>query len=101
MISAPDMALPRMNNLSFWILPLRLQFCSDLFMEGGGPNFGWTFYALPSTTYAPDTVNYFIFGVHIMGASSIMGSINIIATVMNMRAPGMTYRKCLCSYGPG
>ena len=62
-------------------------------MEGGGPNFGWTFYAPLSTTYAPDTVNYFIFGVHIMGASSIMGSINIIATVMNMRAPGMTYMK--------
>ncbi|MBT6319803.1 MAG: cytochrome c oxidase subunit I, partial [Porticoccaceae bacterium] len=94
MIGAPDMALPRMNNLSFWILPFAFAILtSTLFMEGGGPNFGWTFYAPLSTTYAPDTVNYFIFGVHIMGASSIMGSINIIATVMNMRAPGMTYMK--------
>src|SRR6056300_1661302 len=77
MIGAPDMALPRMNNLSFWILPPAfLMLASTLFMEGGGPNFGWTFYAPLSTTYAPDTVNYFIFAIHIMGASSIMGSIN-------------------------
>src|SRR5210317_28510 len=94
MIGAPDMALPRMNNLSFWILPPAfLMLASTLFMEGGGPNFGWTFYAPLSTTYAPDTVNYFIFAIHIMGASSIMGSINIVATVLNMRAPGMTFMK--------
>ncbi len=94
MIGAPDMALPRMNNLSFWILPPAfLMLASTLFMEGGAPNFGWTFYAPLSTTYAPDSVNYFIFAIHIMGASSIMGSINIIATVLNMRAPGMTMMK--------
>ncbi len=94
MIGAPDMALPRMNNWSFWILPPTfLMLASTLFMEGGAPNFGWTFYAPLSTTYAPSTVTYFIFGVHLMGLSSIMGSINIIATVVNMRAPGMTYMK--------
>lgn len=94
MIGAPDMALPRMNNLSFWILPPTfLLLASTLFMEGGAPNFGWTFYAPLSTTYAPDTVTFFIFGVHLMGLSSIMGSINIIATVVNLRAPGMTYMK--------
>jgi cytochrome c oxidase subunit 1 len=94
MIGAPDMALPRMNNLSFWILPPAfLMLASTLFMEGGAPNFGWTFYAPLSTTYAPDSVNFFIFAIHIMGASSIMGSINIVATVLNMRAPGMTMMK--------
>jgi cytochrome c oxidase subunit 1 len=94
MIGAPDMALPRMNNFSFWILPPTfLLLASTLFMDGGAPNFGWTFYAPLSTTYAPDTVTFFIFGVHLMGISSIMGSINIIATVVNMRAPGMTYMK--------
>ncbi len=93
-IGAPDMALPRLNNLSFWILPFGFALlASTLFMEGGAPNFGWTFYAPLSTTYAPPTVNFFIFGVHIIGASSIMGSINIIATVLNMRAPGMTMMK--------
>lgn len=94
MIGAPDMALPRMNNWSFWILPFAFaMLASTLFMEGGAPNFGWTFYAPLSTTYAPPSVTYFIFAVHIMGASSIMGSINIIATILNLRAPGMTLMK--------
>ena len=94
MIGAPDMALPRMNNWSFWILPFAFaMMVSTLFMEGGGPNFGWTFYAPLSTTYAPPSVTFFIFAVHIMGASSIMGAINIIATILNMRAPGMTLMK--------
>ena len=93
-VGAPDMALPRMNNLSFWILPFAFGIMIwTLFTESGGPNFGWTFYAPLSTTYAPDTVTFFIFAVHMMGASSIMGSINIIATILNMRAPGMTLMK--------
>jgi len=91
MVGAPDMALPRLNNLSFWILPLAfLMLISTLFMPGGGPGFGWTFYAPLSTTYAPDSVTFFIFAIHLMGASSIMGSINIITTILNMRAPGMS-----------
>jgi cytochrome c oxidase subunit 1 len=94
MVGAPDMALPRMNNWSFWILPFAfMMLVSTLFMEGGAPNFGWTFYAPLSTTYAPPSVTFFIFAIHIMGASSIMGAINIIATVLNMRAPGMTLMK--------
>ena len=94
MIGAPDMALPRMNNLSFWILPFAFFILlSSLFMEGGAPNFGWTFYAPLSTTYAPPSVTFFIFSVHIMGASSIMGAINVIVTIMNMRAPGMDLMK--------
>ncbi len=94
MIGAPDMALPRMNNFSFWLLPFAfLTLASTLFMQGGAPNFGWTFYAPLSTTYAPPSVTFFIFAIHIMGASSIMGSVNIIATVLNMRAPGMTLMK--------
>ncbi|MGL6162257.1 cytochrome c oxidase subunit I [Microbulbifer sp.] len=94
MVGAPDMALPRMNNWSFWILPFAFaMLVSTLFMEGGAPNFGWTFYAPLSTEYAPPSVTFFIFSIHIMGASSIMGAINIIATILNMRAPGMTLMK--------
>jgi len=94
MIGAPDMALPRMNNWSFWILPFAgTMLISTLFMEGGGPAFGWTFYAPLSTTFAPASTDFFIFAVHMLGFSSIMGSINIIATVLNMRAPGMTLMK--------
>jgi hypothetical protein len=48
MIGAPDMALPRMNNWSFWILPPAfLMLASTLFMEGGAPAFGWTFLCPP------------------------------------------------------
>lgn len=94
MIGAPDMALPRMNNWSFWILPFAgTMLVSTLFMDGGGPNFGWTFYAPLSTTYAPASTDFFIFAVHMLGFSSIMGSINIIATILNMRAPGMSLMK--------
>lgn len=94
MVGAPDMALPRMNNLSFWILPFAFaMLLSTLLMEGGGPNFGWTFYAPLSTTYAPPSVTFFIFSVHMMGISSIMGAINVVATILNMRAPGMTLMK--------
>ena len=94
MIGAPDMALPRMNNWSFWILPFAFgMLLFTLFTEAGAPNFGWTFYAPLSTTYAPSSVTYFIFGVHMMGISSIMGAINIIVTILNLRAPGMTLMK--------
>lgn len=94
MIGAPDMAMPRMNNWSFWILPFAAtMLVSTLFMEGGGPAFGWTFYAPLSTTFAPASTDFFIFAVHLLGFSSIMGAINIIATILNMRAPGMTLMK--------
>lgn len=94
MIGAPDMALPRMNNWSFWILPgAFLILLSSLFLEGGGPAFGWTFYAPLSTTYSGDSTALFVFSVHIMGISSIMGAINVIVTIFNMRAPGMTWMK--------
>ena len=90
MIGAKDMALPRMNNWSFWILPFAgMMLISTLFMEGGGPAFGWTFYAPLSTTFAPDSTDFFIFAVHMLGFSSIMGAINVIATILNMRAPDM------------
>jgi cytochrome c oxidase subunit 1 len=98
MIGAPDMALPRMNNWSFWLLPgafglLLSTLIMSLMGMGPAPNFGWTFYAPLSTTYGPPSTDYFIFAVHLMGISSVMGAINIIATIMNMRAPGMTYMK--------
>lgn len=91
MIGAPDMAMPRMNNWSFWLLPVAfLILISTVFMKGGAPNFGWTFYAPLSTTYGPDSTDFFVFAVHLMGISSIMGAINIIATILNLRKPGMS-----------
>ena len=93
MIGAPDMALPRMNNWSFWILPFAFSMMlSTLFMEGGGPAAGWTLYP-PLSLQGGDSLPFVIFSIHMLGASSIMGAINIVATIMNLRAPGMTYMK--------
>lgn len=90
MIGAPDMALPRMNNWSFWILPFAaILLVSTFFVQGGAPGSGWTMYAPLSTTYAPKSMDFLIFAIHLLGFSSIMGAINIVATVVNMRAPGM------------
>ena len=92
MVGAPDMALPRMNNLSFWILPFAFTLLlSTLFMPGGGPAGGWTMY--PPLSLQSDSLAYVVFAIHLMGISSIMGAINIIATILNMRAPGMDLLK--------
>ena len=93
-IGASDMALPRLNNFSFWIMPFAFGLLlSSLFMPGGAPNFGWTFYAPLSTTYGPPSTDFLILGIHLMGISSILGAINIIVTIFNLRAPGMTLMK--------
>jgi len=94
MIGAPDMALPRLNNWSFWILPFAFTLLmSTLFMSGPAPDFGWTFYAPLSTTYGPASTDFFIFSIHMMGASSILAALNIVVTIFNMRAPGMAWMK--------
>ena len=65
---------------------------STLFMEGGGPAGGWTLYA-PLSLLGGNNFAFVIFAIHFMGISSVMGSINIVATIFNMRAPGMTLMK--------
>ena len=92
-IGAPDMALPRVNNWAFWLLPAGfVLLLATLFMPGGGPAAGWTMYP-PLVLQLGDAFPFLIFAVHILGISSIMGSINIVATILNMRAPGMTLMK--------
>ncbi|MCH9770664.1 MAG: cbb3-type cytochrome c oxidase subunit I, partial [Gammaproteobacteria bacterium] len=95
MIGAPDMALPRLNNWSFWILPFAFMILmsTNFFVQGPAPNFGWTFYAPLSTKYGPPSTDFMIFSIHLLGLSSILGAINIIATIINMRAPGMRFKK--------
>jgi cytochrome c oxidase subunit 1 len=93
MIGAPDMAFARMNNWSFWLLPVGATLLvASFFVPGGATAAGWTLYAPLSTQMGPG-MDLAIFALHIMGASSIMGSINIITTILNMRAPGMTLMK--------
>ncbi len=90
MIGAPDMALPRINNWSFWLLPFAaLLLWGGLLLPRGGPDAGWTFYAPLSSTFGPPSMDFMIFAIHLMGVSSVMGAINIVATIVNLRAPGM------------
>ena len=93
MIGAPDMALPRMNNWSFWLLPVAaILLVGSFFVPGGAASGGWTMYP-PLFMQGGISADMTIMAVHILGISSIMGAINIIVTIMNMRAPGMTYMK--------
>ena len=93
MIGAPDMALPRMNNWSFWLLPFAgTLLIGSLFVPGGGPAAGWTIYP-PLSIQTGMGMDFTIFAIHLLGMSSILGSINVIATILNMRAPGMTLMK--------
>ncbi len=93
MIGAPDMALPRMNNWSFWILPFAgTMLLSTFFMGGGAPASGWTLYP-PLVLQTGNALPFAIFSVHLLGISSIMGAINIVVTIMNMRAPTMSLLK--------
>jgi cytochrome c oxidase subunit 1 len=87
------MALARMNNFSFWLLPpAAILLLGSFFAPGGAEAAGWTMYAPLSIQMGPG-MDMTIFAVHQMGASSIMGGINIIVTILNLRAPGMTMMK--------
>jgi len=93
MIGASDMAFARMNNFSFWLLPVAASLLvASYFVPGGATAAGWTLYAPLSVQMGPG-MDLAILALHLMGASSIMGSINIITTILNMRAPGMPLMK--------
>jgi cytochrome c oxidase subunit 1 len=93
MVGAPDMAYPRLNNLSFWLLiPSFLLLVLSAVVEVG-PGTGWTVYPPLSSVpgHTGPAVDLAIFSLHIAGASSIAGAINFIVTIMNMRSPGLAY----------
>ncbi len=92
MIGARDMAFPRLNALSFWLLAFGgIAFYASLFWEP--PQAGWTSYApLSDDAYMPGGgVDAWIFLIHLTGLSSLVGAINFVATIHNMRAPGMSW----------
>nr|YP_009349923.1 cytochrome c oxidase subunit I [Phryganogryllacris xiai]AQM40097.1 cytochrome c oxidase subunit 1 [Phryganogryllacris xiai] len=92
MLGAPDMAFPRMNNMSFWLLPpsLTLLLASSLVENGAGT--GWTVYPPLSANiaHAGASVDLAIFSLHLAGISSILGAVNFITTFLNMRTPDLT-----------
>ena len=91
MIGAPDMAFPRMNNISFWLLVPSFILLIFSSMVDSGAGTGWTVYPpLSNLTGHPGAaVDMAIFSLHLAGMSSILGSINMIVTIFNMRAPRM------------
>jgi cytochrome c oxidase subunit 1 len=95
MIGAPDMAFPRMNNISFWLLPPSLLLLVSSTLVEAGAGTGWTVYPPLSSAQAHSgpSVDLAIFSLHLSGAASILGSINFITTIFNMRAPGMTMHR--------
>ena len=87
-IGAHDMAFPRMNAFAFWIaVPAAVLLLMAIIL--GGFDTGWTGYP-PLSARAPVGVQMFFLGVFTAGWSSILGSLNVIATVLRMRAKGMT-----------
>ena len=94
MIGARDMAFPKLNALSFWLLVAGgVVFYGSLLYSPA--ECGWTCYApLSETAYSPTNgVDAWIFLVHLTGISSFIGALNIFVTIANMRAPGMTWSR--------
>jgi cytochrome c oxidase subunit 1 len=92
MLGAADMAFPRLNALSFWLLPIAgVMMLSSFFMPGGAFACGWTGYATLCSQHQPIGAIFFNQGVQWAGASSIMTALNFLVTIITMRAPGMTF----------
>nr|YP_010620968.1 cytochrome c oxidase subunit I [Mimosilpha disticha]WAX39338.1 cytochrome c oxidase subunit I [Mimosilpha disticha] len=91
MLGAPDMAFPRMNNMSFWLLPpsLTLLLASSMVESGAGT--GWTVYPplASGIAHAGASVDLAIFSLHLAGVSSILGAVNFISTTINMKPINM------------
>lgn len=94
MCGTTDMAFPRLNNLSFWLLPISVIYLVLSFTTEMGAGTGWTVYPPLSTNFSTNgSVDCAIFALHLTGISSILGSLNFIVTIFNMRAPGLTYSR--------
>lgn len=91
LIGAPDMAFPRLNNISFWLLPpsLVLLILSSLVEVGVGT--GWTVYPPLSgiESHSGASVDLAIFSLHLSGLGSLLGAMNFITTIFNMRVKHM------------
>ena len=86
---------PRLNNISFWLLvPSLLLFVFSTIIENGAGT-GWTIYPPLSgiQSHSGPSVDLAIFGLHLSGISSMLGAMNFITTILNMRSPGISLHK--------
>lgn len=90
MIGADDMAFPTLNMLSYWFMwPAFIAMGGSFFVDGGASQGGWTAYA-PLSIFAGKGQTLWLIGLTLVGISSMMGSVNYMTTIIQMRAPGMT-----------
>jgi cytochrome c oxidase subunit 1 len=105
MIGAPDMAFPKLNMMSYWFMwPAFFFILLSFFVDGGAPAAGWTSYPTNASANMPVGGGFespsqpgsgrgqicWLLSLLFVGVSSMMGSVNYITTIINMRAPGMT-----------
>jgi len=90
-IGARDVAFPFLNSLGLWLFIFGGILLNLSWFLGGAPDAGWTSYASLAMNSTGHGVDFYVLGLQIAGAGTLMGGINFIATIVNMRAPGMTY----------
>lgn len=92
-IGARDVAFPFVNALGFWLFLFGGLLLNLSFFLGDAPAAGWTAYAPLASDYPGLGMDFYILGLQIAGAGTLMGGINFLVTVINMRAPGMTWMR--------
>jgi cytochrome c oxidase subunit 1 len=90
MIGARDVAFPRLNAFGYWTFVVGGLFMYSSFFLGGAPNGGWFGYTPLTSTMPGHNIDYWLFGLQILGIASLTGAINLIITIVNLRAPGMS-----------
>src|ERR687893_2825791 len=93
MVGANDMAFPRLNALSYWLFLFGGIFLSSSFLLGGAPDAGWFAYVPLSATSVTNGMDFWVLGLQILGVGSVLGALNIIITIFNLRAPGMKFNR--------
>jgi cytochrome c oxidase subunit 1 len=93
MIGARDVAYPRLNAFSYWLFLFGGIFLYSSFFLGGAPDGGWFGYAPLNQGLPGNGMTYYSIGLQILGIASLAGAINFIITIINMRAPGMTFMR--------
>ncbi|EPZ38934.1 cytochrome c oxidase subunit I [Anoxybacillus ayderensis] len=92
-IGARDVAFPFLNALGFWLFFFGGVFLNLSWFLGGAPDAGWTSYASLSLASPTHGIDFYVLGLQISGFGTLIGGINFLVTIINMRAPGMTYMR--------
>lgn len=93
-IGARDVAFPFLNSLGFWLFFFGGVLLNTSWFMGGAPDAGWTSYAtLSLNQYSGSGVDFYVLGLQIAGLGTLIGGINFLVTIINMRAPGMTFMR--------